>query len=259
MPDNIQITISGGNFPQGYCYPNSPQQFLNDLVLQLFATVQGGIAFNFGPNRPTPDQQNLPWLRTDNTGIIDGWYTFSGDWIRPYPVPGSSAERRLWTDTEAALLTYDGGSNATVSDRTGPFWQVDHNFDFKIPIGPNVVATSYGTIVNVNDTGGAEKAVLDTTVIPNHQHLMPPYFSPTWFGQARGLFWDGSTGNVPVHPATPVPFVQGAEVNHDDVLQLKTAFNGDPAGGPPSPLNLMNPYRGAFFIKRTARTLIVAP
>lgn len=260
MPENLVVTLTPGNFPQGYCYPANPQTFFTDLVALISAVIPGNFAtFSFGPNRPGVDQQDMPWLRTDSSGFIDGWYTFSGDWVRPYPVPPSSQERRIWTDTEDALKIYDGGSTDSISDRTGPFWAVDHNFDFRVPLGAATGPAPNLTVVGVGDTGGSETGSFSDSSLPPHTHKLPFYCNDKVFqGVGERLPWDTSGGKFPL-PASPLlPSIQRTDAAWSDSYELYTESAGS-GSGTGTPFSLLNPYRGVFFIKRTARSLIVAP
>jgi len=259
ISNNIQITLTPGVLPQGYCYPGDPQQFNSDIVSIISAVIPGNFStFNFGPNTPPVDQQDVPWLRTDNAGVIEGWYTFQGSWVRPYPVPPSSPERRMWVGAADDLLTYDGGSSDPITDRTGPFWEVDHSMDFKFPLGPG---TSGSLTVNVNDTGGNTDVTLGAANVPNHRHVMPLFFSTHVFASvhAPGFPWDDSGGTVALPPSPLARSIQATDLGWSDSFKLYTDYSGDPGGGPPTPVSLLPPYKGTFFIKRTARVLVVAP
>ena len=254
ISNNIQITLTPGVLPQGYCYPGDPQQFNSDIVSIISAVIPGNFStFNFGPNTPPVDQQDVPWLRTDNAGVIEGWYTFQGSWVRPYPVPPSSPERRMWAGAEDDLLTYDGGSDEPITDRTGPFWQVDHSMDVRFPIGPG---TSGSLTIAVNDTGGNSDVTLDGTNVPNHRHVMPIHFNN---GEPfPPPPWDSSGGTVAVGTGASVQGTENQFVG-GGTYKLYTDYNGAGGGGLPSSVSLLPPYKGTFFIKRTARVLVVAP
>lgn len=258
MPQNIIVSVTPGVLPQGYCYPADPQQFNSDIVSIISATIPGNFSlFNYGPNTPPVDQQDIPWARTDNSGVIEGWYSFIGAWVRLYPTPPSSSERRMWVGTEDSLKTYDGGQDAPITDRTGPFWEVDHAMDFRFPVGPGTLGS---TTINVTDTGGAADQTIGAGSIPDHRHLMPFYLNDRVFTNPE-LPWDKSGGTVAL-PASPLLHsVQVTDNSWADNYEIYTNYvsGGTGGGGPVTPVPTMPPYVGTFFIKRTARVLIVAP
>lgn len=242
------ISLTFGGFPNGYCYPGDPNDFANDLLnstIVTFNTSTANLFYNFGDTIPSVDNRIYPWYRTGASGA-DGWYYWSvalGYWVQPHPVPVSSDERRLYVGSEASLLTYDGGANEVVGNATGPFWEVDHDFDFRFPLGPGTSPDA--TVVAVGGTGGEENHALTEAELAEHSHILanstavelPP--NPLGVGDyitTEGVARVGSDYKYSLEPSP----------NDPDVGLVGLTGSGDGH-------NTMPPYRGVFFIKRTAR------
>ena len=249
---NGLVSIQFNGFPDGACWPGDPNDFANDLYAATsinFNVSTGNVYYNFGPNEPNVDNRVYPWYRTESDED-DGWYywnTTLGYWVQPHPVPPEGDERRLYVGTEASLLTYDGGENAVVGAATGPFWEVDHNFDFRFPLGPGT--SPDGTVVVVTGTGGAETHTLVEAELPEHLHYI---VSDTVQGSV-------SFDNTPVAGKAIVR--TSSDPGGDREYFLCSEENATPEAtvgdsskvGEDDPHNNMPPYYGAFVIVRTAR------
>ncbi len=233
---SLSVTLTPGDLGLGYCWPG-PQQYLIDICAAILAQVPGIFnGVNFGPNTPAPIDQDKPWIKTDSYGRIIRVYAFSGAWLAPHPVQaGSSAIPLLWKGTESDLWSYDEGGGAdpgnagnpsAVSDTTGPFWIVDHDFDYRIPIGPGENSVAYSgakTTIAVGGTAGEEKHSLSALEM-DHNHLPFPGEVQTGAGS---------------YPA--VAILPGAIL-----------------GAGILPHNNMPPVRAIYFCKRSARKYYVA-
>lgn len=146
MPEDAQITFQAGELPEGICFQSEQERF-NTFVTFLSGFLPGDFtAWNIGTSQPTVDNNDKPWLKLNSDGSWERVYTFrSGAWVAPYWPPASSAIRMLWSDTEAALQTFDGGTVAAVSPTTGPFWERDSNFDDRLAVGAGALAVNTNT------------------------------------------------------------------------------------------------------------------
>lgn len=187
---DIPVTIQLGTFPVGYCWPGA-QQYANDLIALLKLTVPNATVVGFGPNPPAdpldPNAINplAVWVRTVN-GYLEGIYTYyNGGWYRPHPVPPSSSSRQLWVGSNdgsvGGLWNYDGGDGSDPVGSpptaiTGSMWQVDHAFDFKIPMGPGTSPNTYNSnparTIAVGGTLGSEMVQLASSDLPVHSHFL---------------------------------------------------------------------------------------
>lgn len=241
MSDTL-LKIQPGTVPQGTCYPATVQE-LNVLILSLARAIFPGTlsTFNFGNTVPTADNRDKPWIRTDASGNLDRLYTWGGGgvWVSPHPVPASSQIRFGWVGLEADLKTFDGGVDEPVSDTTGPFWEVDHDFDAKFSVGPGTFAG--GTTVNVGDTGGADEKTLTSDNIPPHFHdygIEGPSLV-TSDSQAGTFHTSGTNYYDPTETTTQIGRTR------------QTGGTGTPAAA--TAFEILPPYRGEFRIRRTAR------
>lgn len=236
MSQNLPIVLHPPTFGSGYC--PSPQQLANDIASGMTAYVEGGyMFFNYGSTQPIPDDQNKPWLRINNDGTPDRWYVYAnGAWLWPHPTSPSSSERRMWAGLEADLVNYDGGSTGSITDSTGPMWEVDHDFDARFPLGPGTL-TGAG-VVAVGATGGVETITLDVTQMPPHTHNFPLY-----------------AGDAVNHSSTRINTTDENTVINPSFPTSNTG--GDPATGTPptsaKPFSVLPPYKAVFMIKRTSR------
>jgi hypothetical protein len=273
------VDIIGGNLPFGYCYPPSAQQFLEDIAQRMSATMPGGSTFVFG--QTAPKDTGLPWLKTNSDGSIDGWYTFMGGlgisgqgaWVRPYPISADSRQHWLWSGLETDLWLLDGGDGtdpsvpANIGPAHGSFWEADHGFDRRMPLGPDPQATPP---INVGDSGGLDGIVLDGSHIPPHTHTIPIFFNDAWDGAVAGnpndrtgLFWFPDYNRTPlgsaINPATgnnSWPFCQGSipPASATDCYFFDTTPFGTGTLG--AKLPLVDPYRATYVIARTSRKYI---
>ncbi len=128
MPTNQSVTLVKGTIPPGLCFSNIPELY-NTFVDTTTAYVNGNYSlFNFGNATPSADDNDKPWIRTDGDGRPDKMYVYKdGYWLCKHPTPASGKERRIWTGTDAELLSYeaDGNSLSTATIYSGPFWEVD--------------------------------------------------------------------------------------------------------------------------------------
>lgn len=249
MPDNFPIVLTPGSLPEGYCF-SSYQTLLNDFFNLSSGYGPGNYSFfNYGNTEPAVDDRNKPWLRLNADGSRDDWYVFyTGQWLAPYRVPPSSSERRLWVGLEADLATYDGGEVGAVSDTTGPFWEVDHNFDARFLVGPGTFAVdpadpATGTTVGVGGTGGKENSqvTIGSANLAPHTHDIGCEASDEGDSTDESGRFTVSDGTFHWRTTT------GKKIGH-------TRLGGGTAGAA-TPLSFTNlpPYRGIFVIKRSAR------
>jgi len=231
MPDSTPVTLIPGTLPSGYCFI-SWQGVFNDFFSLGTAFLPGQYrTFNYGDSEPTADDRDKPWLHLNPDGSPDRWFVyFSGAWVWPHEIPANSDERRIWVGSSVDLQTYDGGSAGAVSATTGPFWEVDTDFEGKVPVGAGTLQPS-GAVVGVGDTGGVDEVELVTNQIPSHSHSTPNAFSGQIGNGASAMIGFAGTGPE----VSPVGNVSTTST-----------------GGGQAHTN-MPPYSVVLFIKRTAR------
>ena len=215
MSDLI-LPVNAGPLPPGYC-ASSAQSYLTDITALMSVTFAGGTMFYMGPTAPSPDLNYSLWARTNADGSLEGIYGFSGVWRREHPIPPNSKSDRLWKGTEGDLWKEEGGDGSDPNpfmadgitpnpgyvpptDFTGAMWMVDHDLDFRIPVGCGTNPTQYpitnsdgtvttppATIINPGDNGGEEKHYVQAaeTGGADHVHVLA---SEKADGSSRLLF-----------------------------------------------------------------------
>lgn len=255
MPENAPVVIVPANFPEGYCPPDW-QTLARDLANGMSGYVPGAYNFwNFGNSEPGVNDRGKPWLRLNPDNSPDKVFIFfGGGWVWPNPIEASSEERKIFVGIEADVWSYDGGDGSDPSataptDAAGAMWEVDHDFDFRFPLGAGTSPAPASTTVNVTDTGGEE----DHTLL---QAELPDVTLKMFTDEIVNNPGDPSSSESVAKAASATP--SGAEFEYR--VQKGTT---EPGLGTTSPMgdgdehNNMPPYRGVFYIKRTARRFFV--
>ena len=232
----MNVVNAMGSLPSGYCWPSSPQTYANDIVALITSYVNGEFSsLVMSESAPDSDYNDLPWIKVDSSNSLIGLFTFSADaaaWARTHPIEASSDVRQIWVGSEADLKTYDGGEDTTVTVSTGPFWEIDTDFEFRFPLG--VGTSPGGTAVAVGQTGGEEEHTLTVAELPEHTH------DAIWDKQ------DADGGGQLNFPYNGTDHDAG-----EGEITRATESTGDGDAH-----SIMPPYRGVYFIKRTARIFI---
>lgn len=220
--ENKLILATAPALPEGFCFDGDWQALVDYIINNAtyeFDSDVGNAYYNIGDSEPTADNRVFPWIRTI-ADVAEGIYTYTdGAWLRYHEVPASEKEVRIWKGTEAELKVYDGGEDEALSNKTGPFWEIDTDLEGRFPLGSN------GTYA-LGATGGAATHTLTQPELPSHHHFTNVPYS------------DGGAGAVQTLGATSSAAT--ATLQSDDV-------------GSDNPHNNMPPYRAVHFIKRTAR------
>lgn len=125
MAAGTPISLTPQSIPSGFC-PSSWQAVLDQFLASTDARLPGTYnTFNFGDATPSAADRGKPWLRTIS-GEIDRWYVFeNGIWISKHPIENVDGKRIKYEGTLASIDTIDGGNSNPVTDRDGPFWELD--------------------------------------------------------------------------------------------------------------------------------------
>lgn len=245
MPSAL-LPILPGTLPQGFC-PTTEQERLVAYANNMKAVLNGGFSYyNYGADKPAPEFQAYPWLRT-----TDGrWYMYSGVWRSPNNY--SLDERRIWMGSLSDLITYDGGSAGTVSATTGPMWVEDTSMIDRIPIGAGSTAA-----IGVN-AGSASVTLTPDNM--NHWHGVgtdggiddPPtmirrdWTSPNNFTRRiNDLNTSGSTGWMD----NTTPFSSGTMGSTEPFANTTS----------PTAFSVIPPVKGVYFVKPSGRLYYVVP
>lgn len=246
MPINQSVTLVKGSVPDGTCFENV-QDLYNLFINLTSAHVDGDYSlFNYGDSEPSVDDRTKPWVRTIS-GNFDRIYVYNnGAWSSPHPVPADTApnphERRIWVGTESQLKVYDGGSDAGLSETTGPFWAVDPAFAAAFPVGVGSFPSDDN--VPVKGTGGSETVTLKESELPNHSHKGKAYYRSA--GGSNSNDPSGNADNL-YHENSGHTTSTGGTFAAAGVLT--EGLSGSSGGGHTN----LPPYYGVYFIKRTRR------
>lgn len=234
--------------PAGFCQlePQAQVNFLFDNTQIASATSFDNLVIQAA--EPSPDQRGKAWLRLTGAGLNPEFlYKYaSGAWLSLYSPPAGGNERMLWVGTEAELWSYDGGdgtdpSTTAPTATTGSFWQADHNFDGRVPVGAGTIPGSdpVAVVTVATNYGEASHAIVMAELpetIPLQATLDGFKTNLEGAAAAQWLAPTGSGGGVPTTPATEVANFTFTNTGGGTKLQMLPAA------------------RGVFYAKRTART-----
>lgn len=237
------IQLTPGSLPSGYC-PSTFQQLYNQMFALASASIDLSVSFFIiSKTEPDPEDRDKAWIKRNDDGgdgSLERLYLYwDGKWIAPHPVPINSSERRIWTGTELELETYDGGTALVVGEEatTGPFWEVDTDFETRVPVGAGTLPST--TVLAVGDAGGSERVTLAQSELPATLTLVTT--TNNW---ASSSYNDVTTQRV-----LSDSFSEGGTT-----IDVSTQIAN--SGGSQSHQN-MQPYKVVYFIKRTSRKFYV--
>jgi len=254
MPD-ILLPIIPGTLPQD-CYPASADAFQKLLLglarAKLTANFNGVV---YGENAPASSDWDKLWVRQDSGGNLIRVYTHGsyGVWVSPHPIPVGSLALMIWKGSEAELKAYDEGVDEAVTAVTGPFWEIDHDFDFKVPVGAGTNGTAYdgnpATVLAVGDTGGEERHVLLEAEMASHKHLMASSHTTDTTSDIDKSWEDiGGSEAATLTPEKVIDVTSGDFARVHPYTKTESGLtNRDKSH------QNMPPYRTVYFAKRTAR------
>lgn len=233
---STQIALTTLDVPSTFCFQSWQQAWpvLAGLLQASFAAELQTV--NFGNTTPAATDRDKPLFLTnpDGTPQSGAWYAFAnGSWLAKHPL--SPGIIMLWDGLEADITTLDGGEAGTITTTTGPFWQRLTAMDARVPLGVGTLPG--GTAVAVGDVGGAETVTLDLENIPSHDHGIP--------------------NKKLIHQTLTSGTLEQTGGNDLSVTTFKA--DGGKSDGTTKPHSNLPPYRGIFYIKRTARLYLRAP
>lgn len=250
---SIFLPITPPTLPQGYCWPDSPQQFANDAV--------GGAVVNFDvtgatlvlkqPSQPLNTQRNSLWYNT-STGHTLYYENAVAAWVQLIPSEAGGLDRRIFMGDATALDSYDGGSSGVVGAVAGPVWQIDAVFAGRLPLGvgnlPDVVNGIVAILLGA--TGGHN----ELPIIKDNLPASSLYVQTAVIGQS-GVTGTGSESIVgTTYGSDAISGAGGACDATSSALSGRYYTRGQTEPmGLATALNSINPYVGVNVIKRTNR------
>lgn len=244
----ILINALPGVVPEGFCPSGeNAEQQRYELYLSLtqFSLAAGQSFYNKGNVLPTPENRVYPWFRQVG-GYPDRWYQFAGGlWLSKHPLPtGFTALAPASITSQAMLDVWDEGEAGAVSLYTGPFWEIDADFEGRSPMGPGAIPSSNPSkTLSVSETYGEGAHSMTSQEVGPHTHPL----------NAESSIKDGD--NVAVVGTGGgqfglLAYNQGG-FNGTRITPLSVLANTFTSGQQAMPV--IHPVRGRYFIKRSAR------
>lgn len=234
----ILVQALPGVIPEAFCPTgeNAEQQrYEMYLSLTQFSLAAGQTFFNYGNVVPLPENRVYPWFRSSG-GYPDRWYQYAGGlWLARHSLPPGFTTIAPASITSAAdLNTWDEGEAGVVGIYTGPFWEIDTDFDGRSPMGPGAIPTSNPakTLAVGEAYGEGAHTQLTDEVGPHTHDLSHPEMVSSGGGASVGMM-RGDSGNP--------------------VNNLTALTNTYAAPGTQQAMPVIHPVRGRYFIKRSGR------
>lgn len=249
----MQIRLTAGSLPPNTCL-ESLQDFYNLMFSRGYGTLDTTASIAkviVSATEPNADQRDYIWMRLNPiTGAFDRVYNYiSGKWVSPHADEPSSGKRILFVGSTADINRLDGGSNGTVGEASGPFWEIDTTFATRFPIGAGTLED--GTVIagSGGSTGGNQTVAITMDNLPEETLEV----SLPIIGQGSV----GTSGEPVIGSDYGSTTVAGSGKAVDSTsTDLSSRYK--PSGeteelGEGDELNILPPYIGVYFLKRTAR------
>lgn len=238
MP-TANLAVIPPTLPSGFC-PTGWQQLINEGVGKAIVQFTSSIftVVISAASAPGAADRDKLWFNTNDDRI---YRYHDGAWLSEHPEAPNGLARRMFVGTLTQLQTYDGGDSDSAGDASGPMWERDTDFNDRIPMGVgSSVATAVGT--NYGDADG--QITLTEANLPAHKHFC-----------ARG------TNNLSATPqvgATDQISYNGGGMSQENYTLLgisgeaNVGLSSDGLGTSAA-VNVLNPVRGVYIVKRTSR------
>ncbi len=250
------------------CYP-PPQQLNIDIITLAHAFLdQNFPGVYVGDTEPPADQRDRIWFNTSpNSGK---WYWYiNGMWQRPYDIVAGSGENKIIEIPVDDYNAEQGGDAVSmgVGNSAGPLWIEVTALQGRVPIGIGLIPTS--------DPAATVTAIGDTKdTLGNQGEYAHKLTGQEMAGHWHGVGTDGAPGGgdppIMIKRGWGVgPYTQRLEDTPGSASWVDgTAFSAgtmgttNPIDDPTAtvtPANVMQPYLGRIFVKRTARIYVKPP
>lgn len=223
MAETLLPIVESGT-PAGLCYTTLSADI--PIIAQYLRAVFEGNEINFGSSTPPAENRDRPWIRVNSDGTDDGtWVFYNGFWVQKHPEATGSV--KMFEGALGDIEAFDGGEAGAITNITGPFWEEVTEMRARSPIHPGTLPSS--TVINVGDNIGQEKVVMTLANLIEHFHNVKTWTSGATGGDGGKILNEPDPGNESLVPSE----VEGSS--------------------PPDGMDNIQPSRGIFFIRRTAR------
>lgn len=244
----MQAPLIPGTFPLGYCYPNTPQQLIADAFSLAHANVSDNVTgVAYGPTAPDPSV-----IKLFHSSVFHRMYEYvSGLWVSQYWCEADPKIKMITEKTEAEIAAWDnpnGLVNPAAPDHTGPFWEIDHEYDGRFILGPGGLPVIART-VNVTDEGGLDGVVQAADQLALHRHYInvgPESGDSSYLADLAV----SENGTFKVNGAEQIRFY---DLPSTEVGRTRETGGNGAAPSVVQPMDNVPPYRAAYVVKRTAR------
>lgn len=228
-----------GSLPSGYCWPASPQTYLNDIaaITNVQLNVTGAKYVISQTSTPAATERNFLWHNPD-TGHVLYWNAGLTSWTMPFFWGGL----KLHEGTLASIDTLDGGSVGAVTQIAGPFWTRATEYNDRFPIGVGAIA------IGPLATGGAMTSTVAQANLPAVQLAV----DTSIIGQAGVGSPEPVVGST--YGSTSVSGSGRAVDGTSTDLSARYYSKGrTEALGSGTALSVQNSYIGVYVLRRTGR------
>jgi len=264
----MPLSLIPPTLPEDYCNLTQQEQ-VNTLIsgTQIVGVGAGGVITS--NSIPGVNDRDKLWAYLRASGQFSGYiFKYQGDWLVEHEEVASGDARRLYMGTTTDLLTYDGGANVAVTDRTGPMWEVDTVFNGRSPMGPGAIPSSDPAktlaLAEQYGSGSVTLTSAQAFALQSHQHVLGRFAAITnddgyfTFGTTTPPYADAVnlvgrpiTGDTGISATSPLSALAGEYMISGEAY--------DPASGNPASSitnaahQTTHPVVGCYLIKRTAR------
>jgi hypothetical protein len=245
MSETVLIRLVPPSLPIGFCPVTEQERATLYFQLAQAQLLVNNVSsfYNYGSTVPDINNRNFPWIRNAGDAFDDVYNFLMGYWLAVYKSApaGPNGIRWGYEGTEASLLTFDGGENAPTTLTTGPFWEIDANYNGRSPMGPgDIPGASPSYSLGVGVVYGAGSQQLTSQQVPPHTHPLAT--------DSAIMNPDGTVKVVRTGVGGEGLFIGGSGPATAPLSVEENEFTTTQENAP-----IIHPVRGLYQIKRTGR------
>ncbi len=244
----IILPVIPPTLPAGYCYPDNPQQFVNDASGSVRLDTTGAVQTLVQTSQPLNTQRDRLWFNPA-TGHSLSYSLPDAAWLMVHPeVPGGFA-RKIYMGDLTSLITYDGGDNGGAGRVSGPMWEQDTVFNGRFPLGvgnlPDVVNGIVAILLGA--TGGHnELAIIKDNLPAATVDVLTDIVGQAGVGSPESVVGNAYGGD-------PISGLgRAVDATSSDIAGRYHTRGQTENLGLGTAVNSIGPYVGCYIIKRTS-------